>query len=74
MKALAKASHGPKKDSPPVFWTEVFSRPDGRWLSVNPVSANVDKIRSFEPMPGDEFNHMLYVVAFEEGEKIFIIQ
>jgi len=41
---------------------------------VNPVSANVDKIRSFEPMPGDEFNHMLYVVAFEEGEKIFIIQ
>lgn len=56
-----------KKDSPPVFWAEVYSRPDSRWLPVNPLTATVDKNRVFEPAPGDKFNRMLYVVAFEEG-------
>lgn len=39
---------------------------------MNPISASVDKSRLFEPMSGDEFNHMLYVVAFEEGEVVSI--
>jgi hypothetical protein len=68
MRILAKPHHNSKINSPPVFWTEVYSRPDGRWLCVNPVSANVDRSRTFEPTSSDEFNHMLYVVAFEEGE------
>lgn len=70
MRIVAQPYHSSKRNSPPVFWTEVYSRPDGRWLCVNPIAANVDKSRTFEPTSGDEFNHMLYVVAFEEGEMI----
>jgi xeroderma pigmentosum group C-complementing protein len=54
-------------DSPPIFWTEVFSRPDGRWIPVDPIRGTVDKKRSFEPASNDRTNRMVYVVAFEEG-------
>ncbi|KZV92249.1 Rad4-domain-containing protein [Exidia glandulosa HHB12029] len=51
---------------PPVFWTEVFSRPDGRWIPVDPVRNLVNKKRLFEPPKNDPNNRMTYVVAFEE--------
>ncbi|KAJ6585400.1 hypothetical protein B0H19DRAFT_1109530 [Mycena capillaripes] len=35
--------------TPPVFWTEVFSRPDGRWLSVDPVRGLVNQTHAFDP-------------------------
>ncbi|KAJ6504689.1 hypothetical protein C8R47DRAFT_154867 [Mycena vitilis] len=38
--------------TPPVFWTEVFSRPDGRWLSVDPVRGLVNQAHSFDPSSG----------------------
>lgn len=57
-----KAYDGPP---PPIFWAEVFSRPDGRWMSVDPLRGYVDKRKRFEPLPSDRRNRMLYVVAFE---------
>ncbi|KAF9560913.1 Rad4-domain-containing protein [Agrocybe pediades] len=37
--------------TPPVFWTEVFSRPDSRWLPVDPIRAIVNKRKAFDPTP-----------------------
>ncbi|KAL0961481.1 hypothetical protein HGRIS_006423 [Hohenbuehelia grisea] len=37
--------------TPPVFWTEVFSRSDGRWLPVDPIRGIVNKRKSFDPTP-----------------------
>lgn len=52
--------------SPPVFWTEVFSRPDGRWIPIDPVRYIVNKRRAFQPVAHDTNNRMVYVVAIEE--------
>ncbi|KAJ7845371.1 hypothetical protein B0H14DRAFT_974785 [Mycena olivaceomarginata] len=35
--------------TPPVFWTEVFSRPDGRWFPVDPVRGTVNQTQNFDP-------------------------
>ncbi|KAH8114490.1 Rad4-domain-containing protein [Phellopilus nigrolimitatus] len=51
---------------PPVFWTEVFSRADGKWLPVDPIRYIVNKRKVFEPPPSDRNNRMVYVVAVEE--------
>ncbi|EAU86269.2 DNA repair protein rhp42 [Coprinopsis cinerea okayama7 len=52
------SSPGPSKlaspdptTTPPVFWTEVFSRPDGRWLPVDPIRSIVNKRKVFDPTP-----------------------
>jgi xeroderma pigmentosum group C-complementing protein len=34
-----------------VFWTEVFSRPDARWLPVDPIRSIVNKRKVFDPSP-----------------------
>lgn len=62
--------------TPPVFWTEVFSRPDGRWMPVDPIRTIVNKRKVFDPSPPPsstgptprvrQENRMVYVVAFEE--------
>lgn len=61
--------------TPPVFWTEVFSRADSRWLPVDPIRGIVNKRHVFDPsgpQPAEskasriEDNRMLYVVALEE--------
>ncbi|KAG6885649.1 hypothetical protein C0993_011783 [Termitomyces sp. T159_Od127] len=39
------------RTTPPVFWTEVFSRPDGRWIPVDPIRAFVNKRKVFDPTP-----------------------
>ncbi|KLO14754.1 Rad4-domain-containing protein [Schizopora paradoxa] len=51
---------------PPVFWTEVFSRPDHQWMPVDPIRYIVNKRKVFEPPPHDKHNRMVYVVAVEE--------
>lgn len=54
--------------SPPVFWTEVFSRPDGRWIVVDPIR-NIIRTKArnmMDPQSGYKYNKMAYVVAFEE--------
>ncbi|CDO71667.1 hypothetical protein BN946_scf184915.g11 [Trametes cinnabarina] len=64
----------------PVFWTEVFSRPDGRWLPVDPIRVIVNRRKAFDPTPNPNDpnarpdrrrpvrveNRMVYVLAFEE--------
>ncbi|KAI0763653.1 hypothetical protein BD413DRAFT_495167 [Trametes elegans] len=64
----------------PVFWTEVFSRADGRWLPVDPVRVIVNRRKAFDPTPNPNDpnakpnrrrpvrveNRMVYVLAFEE--------
>lgn len=59
--------------SAPVFWTEVFSRADARWLPVDPVRGLVNKRTVFDPTSTFNSpagmrveNRMVYVVAFEE--------
>ncbi|KAH9992061.1 hypothetical protein BJV77DRAFT_1060568 [Russula vinacea] len=59
--------------TPPVFWTEVFSRPDVRWLPVDPIRAIVNKRKVFDPTSdgtashsGIADNRMMYVIAVEE--------
>ncbi|OJA20205.1 hypothetical protein AZE42_04620 [Rhizopogon vesiculosus] len=59
--------------TPPVFWTEVFSRADGRWLPVDPIRGFVNKRQVFDPSSANTFknsvrqeNRMIYVVALEE--------
>ncbi|KAG1780652.1 Rad4-domain-containing protein [Suillus placidus] len=59
--------------TPPVFWTEVFSRADGRWLPVDPIRGFVNKRHVFDPSAENTFrtgvwqeNRMTYVVALEE--------
>lgn len=53
-----------------MFWTEVFSRADSRWLPVDPVRFIVNKRKSFDPSTNpagyEVDNRMVYVVAFEE--------
>ncbi|KAL5520128.1 hypothetical protein ACEPAG_1788 [Sanghuangporus baumii] len=52
--------------SPPVFWTEVFSRPDGRWMPIDPTRYIVNKRKVFQPSLNDRNNRMVYVIAVEE--------
>ncbi|GBE85109.1 Rad4-domain-containing protein [Sparassis crispa] len=65
--------------SPPVFWTEVFSRADARWLPVDPVRCIVNRRKVFDPTPNASAltksdrnrpvrveNRLVYVLAFEE--------
>ncbi|KAK0202067.1 hypothetical protein DFS33DRAFT_1386353 [Desarmillaria ectypa] len=52
--------------TPPVFWTEVFSRPDGRWIPVDPLRAIVNKRNAFDPTGISQQNRLVYVLAIEE--------
>lgn len=57
--------------TPPVFWTEVFSRADARWLPVDPIRCIVNKRKMFDPTPSSsssvrQENRLVYVLAFEE--------
>lgn len=56
-----------------MFWTEVFSKADARWLPVDPIRGLVNKRTVFDPTStlnspaGTRVeNRMVYVVAFEE--------
>ncbi|KAJ9095375.1 hypothetical protein QFC19_007619 [Naganishia cerealis] len=51
---------------PPVFWAEVYSRPDQKWIPVDPVRGTIKRKRDFEPASESGPIRMLYVVAFEE--------
>lgn len=51
---------------PPAMWTEVFSRPDGKWMPIDPIRYIVNRRKVFEPPPHDKDNRMVYVVAVEE--------
>ncbi|TIA90439.1 hypothetical protein E3P99_01568 [Wallemia hederae] len=54
--------------SPPIFWTEVFSRPDGKWIVVDPIRNMIrTKARNMmDPGSAYKYNKMTYVIAFEE--------
>ncbi|EIW67502.1 hypothetical protein TREMEDRAFT_33288, partial [Tremella mesenterica DSM 1558] len=54
------------KSQPPVFWAEVFSRSDQRWIPVDPVSGIIRKKAHYEPNNDSGLVRMTYVVAFEE--------
>lgn len=56
----------PLEGWPPVVWTEVFSRAEGRWIPIDPIRYLVDKKKMFEPPPNCRINRMMYVVAYEE--------
>jgi len=53
---------------PPVFWAEVYSRSEQKWIPVDPVKGVIKRKKDFEPSSESGPIRMLYVVAFEEGE------
>lgn len=53
---------------PPVFWAEVYSRSDQRWIPVDPVSGVIRKKALYDPSSDSGLVRMVYVVAFEEGK------
>lgn len=53
---------------PPVFWAEVYSRSEQKWIPVDPVRGVIKRKKDFEPSSESGPIRMLYVVAFEEGE------
>ncbi|KAG8711078.1 hypothetical protein FRC09_020781 [Ceratobasidium sp. 395] len=62
-------SNAKETEGPPTLWAEVFSRPDGRWLPVDPVRGIVNRARVFEEQhkSGQKgVNKLVYVVAMEE--------
>ena len=67
--ALRIADCGDLSHQPPVFWAEVFSRSDQRWIPVDPVRGTIRKKTHFEPQSDNGPIRMSYVVAFEEGQK-----
>ncbi|KAM0748756.1 Rad4-domain-containing protein [Meredithblackwellia eburnea MCA 4105] len=52
--------------SPPVFWTEVYSRSNRHWISVDPTRKKMRCRGIMEPPRSCVENQLLYVVAFEE--------
>ncbi|CAK5283922.1 unnamed protein product [Mycena citricolor] len=44
-----RASPSDPRTASPVFWTEVFSRPDGRWLPIDPIRGYVNQPNVFDP-------------------------
>lgn len=60
--------------TPPVIWTEVFSRPDARWFPIDPIRGYINDRKVFDPTPSNISvntgtkveNRMVYVLAFEE--------
>ncbi|KAI0755109.1 hypothetical protein C8Q80DRAFT_1143071 [Daedaleopsis nitida] len=65
-------------ETAPVFWTEVFSRADAKWIPIDPVRVIVNRRKAFDPTPNPNAakpdrrrpvrveNRMVYVLAFEE--------
>ncbi|WWC71011.1 uncharacterized protein I206_104964 [Kwoniella pini CBS 10737] len=53
-------------EQPPVFWAEIFSRSDQRWIPVDPVAGTIRKKTHYEPTSDSGPIRMVYVVAFEE--------
>ena len=51
---------------PPVFWAEVYSRSEQKWIPVDPVRGTIKSKKHFEPSSETGPVRMLYVVAFEE--------
>lgn len=65
----SSSTEPPLEGWPPTIWTEVFSRTEGRWIPVDPIRYLIDKKKMLEPPPNCRVNRMVYVVAYEEGEK-----
>ncbi|CAE6519970.1 unnamed protein product [Rhizoctonia solani] len=64
-----KASSSQPNDGPPTIWAEVFSRPDGRWIPVDPVRGIVNRAGLFEQRDQAgkrKTDKLMYVVAMEE--------
>lgn len=53
--------------SPPVFWTEVWSRSNREWITVDPIRKRMRCRGIMEPGRSNVENQLLYVVAYEEG-------
>ncbi|PPQ71040.1 hypothetical protein CVT24_011921 [Panaeolus cyanescens] len=43
--------------TPPVFWTEVFSKTDAKWLPVDPIRCYVNKSKVFDPVQVPGVSH-----------------
>ncbi|CAH7665741.1 expressed protein, partial [Phakopsora pachyrhizi] len=55
---------------PPVFWTEVYSRPMKEWYCVDVTRKKMRCKKIMEPSKNNPENRMLYVIAFEQDQYI----
>ncbi|KAH7340573.1 hypothetical protein B0J17DRAFT_715779 [Rhizoctonia solani] len=63
------SNNGWSNEGPPTLWAEVFSRPDGRWIPVDPVRGIVNRAGLFEQRDQAgkrKTDKLMYVVALEE--------
>lgn len=57
----------PRESSYPVFWVEAFNEAVQKWIPIDPlVTKTLAKPSKFEPPASDPYNHLSYVVAFED--------
>ncbi|KAJ5595035.1 uncharacterized protein N7459_001243 [Penicillium hispanicum] len=57
----------PRESSYPVFWVEAFNEAVQKWVPIDPlVTKSLAKPSKFEPPASDPYNHMNYVIAFED--------
>ncbi|MBW0486928.1 hypothetical protein O181_026643 [Austropuccinia psidii MF-1] len=60
-------SPAPKEmNRPPVFWTEVYSRPMREWYCVDVTRKRMRCKNIMEPTKTNPENKMIYVIAYEE--------
>jgi xeroderma pigmentosum group C-complementing protein len=57
---------------PPVFWTEVYSRPMKEWYCVDVTRKKMRCKSIMEPSRNNPENKMIYVIAYEEGNHSFL--
>ncbi|KAI9612475.1 hypothetical protein H4Q26_007631 [Puccinia striiformis f. sp. tritici PST-130] len=55
---------------PPVFWTEVYSRPMKEWYCVDVTRKKMRCKNIMEPSRNNPENKMIYVIAYEEDNFI----
>lgn len=52
---------------PPVFWTEVYSTLNKKWITIDPVRGFVNAPLKMHPATTCSTNNLAYVVAYDEG-------
>lgn len=62
-----------KESAYPIYWVEAWNMATQKWIAVDPlVTATVGKPSKIEPPMSDTENVISYVIAFEEGQYLFL--
>lgn len=70
---ISRFSAAVDRDAPPVFWTEVWTRSNRQWITVDVSRQAMRCKKAMEPAKGNIENQMIYVCAYEEGRINIIV-